>query len=122
VIVVTTCFAVPEGRESDFEQRLRAGVQALDRPPGLIRNEVLRPCGLRFDPARGQFVPDPRRARRYELKTWWRSLQDFEDWAQNLDGSARAGSVQRALRETFVAAETLEVHEVFLEFPRTGPR
>jgi heme-degrading monooxygenase HmoA len=122
VIVVTTCFAVPEGRESDFEQRLRAGVQALERPPGLIRNEVLRPCGLRFDPARGQFAPDPRRARQYEVKTWWRNLQDFEDWTQNLHGSARTSGAQRALRETFIVAESLEVHEVFLEFPRSGQR
>ena len=122
MIVVTTCFAVPEGRESDFEQRLRAGVQALERPPGLIRNEVLRPCALSFDPRQGQFVPGVRRTLQYEVKTWWRSLQDFEDWAQNLDGSARPGSAQRALRETFIAAESLEVHEVFLEFPRSGQR
>jgi heme-degrading monooxygenase HmoA len=122
VIVVTTRFAVPEGRESDFEQRLRAGVQTLERPAGLLRNEVLRPCALSFDPGQGQFVPAPRRTLQYELKTWWRSLQDFEDWAQNLDGAARAGSAQRTLRETFIAAESLEVHEVFLESPRSGQR
>jgi len=122
VIVVTTRFSVPEGRESDFEQRLRTALQALERPPGLIRNEVLRPCALRFDPRQGQFAPEPRRALRYELKTWWRNLQDFEDWAQKLEGSARAGSEQGALREAFVAAESLEVHEVFLEFPRSGQR
>jgi heme-degrading monooxygenase HmoA len=120
VIVVTTRFSVPEGRESDFEQRLRVGVQALERPPGLIRNEVLRPCALRFEPSQGQFLPQPRRLLQYEVKTWWRSLQDFEDWAQNLQGSARASSAQSALREAFVAAESLEVHEVFLEFPRSG--
>jgi heme-degrading monooxygenase HmoA len=122
VIVVTTRFGVPEGRESDFEQRLRTGVQALERPPGLIRNEVLRPCALRFDARQGQFVPEPRRTLQYEVKTWWSNLQDFEDWAQTLAGSARVGSAQHALRETFIAAESLEVHEVFLEFPRSGQR
>lgn len=122
MIVVTTRFSVPEGRESDFEQRLRVGVQALERPSGLIRNEVLRPCALRFDPRQCQFLPDPRRTRQYEVKTWWRNLQDFEDWAQSLEGSARAGSARSALSEAFVAAESLEVHEVFLEFPRAGQR
>lgn len=122
MIVVTTRFAVPEGRESDFEQRLRAGVQALERSPGLIRNEVLRPCALSFDSQQGQFVPGARRTLQYEVKSWWRNLQDFEDWGQSLDGSARAGSAQRVLRETFIAAESLEVHEVFLEFPRSGVR
>jgi heme-degrading monooxygenase HmoA len=122
VIVVTTRFAVPEGRESDFEQRLRLEVQALERPPGLIRNELLRPCALRFHPAQGQFVAEPRRALHYEVKTWWCNLQDFEDWARDLDGSARLGSRQRALRETFIVAESLEVHEVFLESPRSGQR
>lgn len=119
MIVVTTRFAVPEGRESDFEQRLRAGVQALERPPGLIRNEVLRPCALRFEQRQGQFVPDPRRTLQYEVKSWWRNLQDFEDWTEQ---SARTTSAQRALYEIFVAAEALEVHEVFLEFPRSGQR
>ncbi len=122
MIVVTTRFAVAEGRESDFEQLLRTGVQGLERPPGLIRNEVLRPCALSFDPRQGQFLPAARRTLQYEVKTWWRNLQDFEDWGQNLEGSARAGSAQRVLRETFMAAESLEVHEVFLEFPRSGPR
>lgn len=122
MIVVTTRFAVPEGRESDFEQRLRAGVQALERPSGLIRNEVLRPCALRFDPRQAQFVPEARRALQYEVKSWWRTLQDFEDWARALDGSGRVEDTQRALRETFIAAESLEVHEVFLEFPRSGQR
>ena len=122
MIVVTTRFAVPEGRESDFEQRLRSGVQALERPPGLIRNEVLRPCALRFDPAPGQFLPDRRRAVHYEVKNWWSNLQDFEDWTRGLDRSSRPSSAQGALRETFIAAESLEVHEVFLEFPRSGQR
>jgi heme-degrading monooxygenase HmoA len=120
VIVVTTRFAVPEGRESDFEQRLRAAVQTLERPLGLLRNEVLRPCALRFDARQGQCMPDSGRKLQYELKTWWTHLQDFEDWVQN--GGARAGSAQRALRETFIAAESLEVHEVFLELPRSGQR
>jgi heme-degrading monooxygenase HmoA len=120
VIVVTTRFAVAEGRESDFEERLRQGVQLLERPPGLLRHEVHRPCALRFDPALGQFVRGAGRSVRYEVKTWWRSLQDFEDWTQS-PAFAASGS-RRALQETFIDPESLDVHEVFLESPRSGQR
>jgi heme-degrading monooxygenase HmoA len=120
VIVVTSRFAVAEGRESDFEQRLRAAVQLLQRPPGLIRNEVQRPCALRFEQSSGQFVPGSRRTLYYEVKTWWRSLQDFEDWARS-PGAADAGSL-RALHETFIGPELLDVHEVFIEAPRSAQR
>jgi heme-degrading monooxygenase HmoA len=120
VIVVTTRFAVAEGRESDFEERLRQGVQLLERPPGLLRNELHRPCALRFEQALGQFVPEAARSVRYEVKTWWRSLQDFEDWTQS-PAFAQSAS-RRALHDTFIGRETLDVHEVFLELPRSGAR
>jgi heme-degrading monooxygenase HmoA len=120
VIVVTTRFAVAEGRESDFEERLRQGVQLLERSPGLIRSELHRPCALRFERALGQFVPEARRTGRYEVKTWWRTLQDFEDWTVS-PAFAQSGS-QRALRDAFIGPESLDVHEVFLESPRSGSR
>ncbi|MEO8179495.1 MAG: antibiotic biosynthesis monooxygenase [Deltaproteobacteria bacterium] len=120
MIVVTTRFAVAEGRESDFEERLRQGVQLLERPPGLIRNEVHRPCALRFEQKLGQFVSEAKRSLSYEVKTWWRSLQDFEDWTQT--PAFAQGDLRRALHETFIGAESLDVHEVFLESPRSGQR
>lgn len=120
MIVVTTRFKVPESEQSDFEQRLREGVLLLQHPPGLIRNEVHRPCAIRFEQSRGQFVPEQRSAAQYEVKTWWRSLEDFEDWAQ---GPAFQSQVTRhALHETFTRAESLAVHEVFMESPRAGLR
>jgi heme-degrading monooxygenase HmoA len=118
VIVVTSRFAVAEGEESDFEQRLRAGVQLLERPPGLIRNEVHRPCGLRFERKLQQFVPG--RAGYYEVKTWWRSLQDFEDWAQS--PACADSDSRRALHDAFIRPELLDVHEVFVESPRSAQR
>lgn len=120
MIVVTSRFAVAEGQESEFEERLRQGVQWLERPPGLLRNEVHRPYAMRFERALGQFVPGSQREVHYEVKTWWRSLQDFEDWAQSPALShARSG---RALQETFISPKLLDVHEVFIESPRSVPR
>ena len=116
MIVVTTRFRVPEDEQSEFEQRLRDGVLLLQHPPGLIRNEVHRPCAIRFEPSRSQFVPEQRSAAQYEVKTWWRSLEDFEDWTQSPAFQDRA----RTLQDTFTRAELLAVHEVFIESPRLG--
>lgn len=120
MIVVTTRFEVPEGEQSEFEQRVREGVLHLQRPPGLIRNEVHRPCALRYEQGRGQFVPQDSSAAQYEVKTWWRSLEDFEDWTQG--PATQSGAARQVLRETFLRAEQLDVHEVFLESPRAGLR
>ena len=117
MIVVTTRFAVAEGRESDFEERLRQGAQLLEHAPGLIRSELHRPCALRFERALGQFLPEAKPTGRYEVKTWWRTLQDFEDWT-----TSPASGSQRALREAFIGPESLAVHEVFLDSPRSGSR
>jgi heme-degrading monooxygenase HmoA len=125
LIVVTTRFSVPGDEQSDFEQRLRDGVHLLQQPPGLIRNEVHRPCAIRFEQSSGQFVPQTRAAAQqsaaqYEVKTWWRSLEDFEEWTQGPAFQSREG--RRALQETFTRAELLAVHEVFIESPRSGLR
>jgi heme oxygenase (mycobilin-producing) len=95
-------------------------VQLLQSPPGLIRNEVHRPCAVRFEPSRGQFVAQQRSAGQYEVKTWWRSLEDFEDWTKGPAFQTQAG--RRALQDTFTRAELLDVHEVFIESPRAGQR
>lgn len=120
MIVVTTRFKVLEAEQSDFEQRLREGMLLLQRPPGLLRNEVHRPCAIRFEQSRGQFVPEQRSAAQYEVKTWWRSLEDFEDWTQGPAFQTQAG--RHALQDTFTRAERLDVHEVFIESPRAGLR
>ena len=119
MIVVTTRFRVPEDEQSEFEQRLREGVLLLQHPPGLIRTEVHRPCAIRFEQSQGQFVPQSRagaQQAQYEVKTWWRSLEDFEDWTRGPAFQSQAG--RRALQDTFTRAELLDVHEVFIEQPK----
>jgi heme-degrading monooxygenase HmoA len=120
MIVVTTRFSVPQDEQSEFEQRLRDGVLLLQHPHGLIRNEVHRPCAVRFEESRGQFVSQQRSAAQYEVKTWWRSLEDFEDWTKGPAFQNQAG--RKALQDTFTRAERLDVHEVFIESSRAGQR
>ncbi len=112
MIVVTTRFSVRPEEQSDFEQRLRDGVQLLQSPPGLIRNEVHRPCAVRFEQGRGQFVTQQRSSAQYEVKTWWRSFDDFVAWTKS--PSFREAHADRPPKEMFSGKNVLDIHEVFL--------
>jgi heme oxygenase (mycobilin-producing) len=118
VIVVTNRIPVAEGHESDFEDRFRRRAHLVDRSPGFIRNEVHRPCPMKFDHDSGQFVPDPTQKSYYEVKTWWRTLQDFEDWTRS-PAFAEAHK-NRPPKEMFTGASQLVIHEVFIESPASG--
>jgi heme-degrading monooxygenase HmoA len=117
VIVVTNRIPVAQGHESDFEDRFRRRAQLCDRAPGFIRNEVHRPRPMKFDRALGQFVPDPKQQAYYEVKTWWRTLQDFEEWTQT---PAFAQADDHRPPKNMFAGPSLDVHEVFIESPVSG--
>jgi len=111
MIVVTNRIPVAEGHEIDFEERFKNRVHLVDRSPGFVRNEVHRPRPVKFDPAAGRFVDDPAGEGYYEVKTWWRSLADFEAWTKS-PAFAEAHK-NRAPKEMFRGPNVLEVHEVF---------
>jgi len=112
MIVVTNCIPVATGHEIDFEDRFRNRVHLVDRAPGFIRNEVHRPRPVRFDHETGGFVDDPAVEGYYEVKTWWRSMEDFVAWTRS-EAFAEAHA-DRAPREMFRGPSKLDVHEVFL--------
>jgi heme-degrading monooxygenase HmoA len=118
VIVVTNRIPVARGHESEFEDRFRRRAHLVDRAPGFIRNEVHRPRPMRFDHEQGEFVPDPTQQAYYEVKTWWRTLQDFEDWTR----SPRFAEAHenRPPKEMFAGPSKLDIHEVFIESPVSG--
>ncbi|TNF31805.1 MAG: antibiotic biosynthesis monooxygenase [Deltaproteobacteria bacterium] len=112
MIVVTNRIPVAEGHEIDFEDRFRRRVHLVDQSPGFIRNEVHRPRPMKFSHETGGFVPDPEGEGYYEVKTWWRTLEDFVAWTK---GPAFAEAHKnRAPREMFRGPNVLEIHEVFL--------
>lgn len=73
---------------------------------------------MRFEAQRDEYVPDPDPAGFYEIKTWWRSFQDDEDWARSAALAAAPDSP--APRGLLAAPSQLEVHEVFIELPASG--
>jgi heme-degrading monooxygenase HmoA len=112
MIVVTNRIPVAQGHEIDFEDRFRRRVHLVDRAPGFLRNEVHRPRPVRFDHESGGWVPDPEAPGSYEVKTWWRSMEDFVAWTRS--PAFAEAHANRAPREMFAGPSKLEVHEVML--------
>jgi heme-degrading monooxygenase HmoA len=101
MIVVTNRIPVARGHEIDFEDRFKRRVHLVDRHPGFIRNEVHRPRPMKLDHERGSWAEDPDGQGYYEVKTWWRSFDDFVE-----------AHSSRPPREMFSGPNVLEVHEV----------
>ncbi len=112
MIVVTNRIPVAPGWEEKFEDRFRKRRHLVDQSPGFIRNEVHRPRPMRFDHETGKWAPDPSKAAFYEVKTWWKSFDDFVAWTTS-ESFAEAHS-NRPPKEMFAGANVLEIHEVFL--------
>jgi heme-degrading monooxygenase HmoA len=67
---------------------------------------------MRFDHETGQFVDDDQVEGFYEVKTWWRSLDDFVAWTRS-EAFAEAHA-NRPPKDMFRGPSQLDVHEVFL--------
>ena len=111
MIVVTNRIPVSEGHEADFEDRFKKRVHLVDQSPGFVRNEVHRPRPMTFDRDSGTWNDDPEGEGYYEVKTWWRTLEDFVSWVHS--PSFREAHANRPPKEMFRGANVLEVHEVF---------
>ena len=111
MIVVTNRIPVAEGHEIDFEDRFSRRVHLVDSHPGFVRNEVHRPRPMKFDRTRGVWEPDPEGEGYYEVKTWWRTLEDFTAWVHSDD--FRKAHAHRPPREMFRGPNELTIHEVF---------
>ena len=73
---------------------------------------------MRFDHESGRFVDDPDKEAFYEVKTWWRSIEDFEAWTKS-ESFAEAHK-SRPPKEMFSGPSVLLVHEVFLSSEDAG--
>lgn len=110
MIVVTNRIPVASGHERDFEERFRNRAGLVDQSPGFIRNEIHRPKPMRRNPETGSWEPDPDSPGHYEVKTWWRSFDDFVVWTRS-ESFAEAHR-QKPPSEMFRGKNELAVHEV----------
>ena len=112
MIVVTNRIPVAPGWEEKFEDRFRNRAHLVDQSPGFVRNEVHWPRPMKFDHERGGFVDDPDTQGFYEVKTWWKSLDDFVAWTRS--PSFAEAHKNRPPKEMFAGSNQLAIHEVFL--------
>jgi heme oxygenase (mycobilin-producing) len=106
-------FVNPEYAEQ-FEEVFRTRAGLVDRMPGFVSNQLLRPVN----------PGDP-----YIVLTVWASRAQFEAWVRSDEfrqGHARSGSLPR---EAYSGPNKLELHEIILDTsrpeladePRGGP-
>ena len=109
-IIVTNRIPVNEGHAIDFEDRFRRRLHLVDQSPGFIRNEVHRPRPVRFDRGTGEWVPDSENPGYYEVKTWWRSMDDFIAWTRS--EYFRLAHADRPPKDMFRGPSEIVVHEI----------
>jgi len=112
MIVVTNRIPVAEGYEIDFEDRFRKRVHLVDQAKGFIRNEVHRPRPMELDHQTGEWTRGPAGSGYYEVKTWWKSFDDFVAWTTS--PSFAEAHRNRPPKEMFRGPNELTIHEVFL--------
>ena len=112
MVVVTNRIPVSEGYEAEFEERFRNRAHLVDQAAGFVRNEVHRPTPVKFDHTSGTWIPDPETEGYYEVKTWWRSLDDFIAWTRS--AAFAEAHANRPPKEMFRGPSKLDVHEIFL--------
>jgi heme-degrading monooxygenase HmoA len=112
MIVVTNRIPVADGWEEKFEDRFKKRVHLVDKSPGFVRNQVLRPKPMKLNHETGEWSEDPEAEAYYEVKTWWRSMEDFVAWTKS-ESFAKA-HMDRPPKEMFAGANKLLIHEVFL--------
>jgi heme-degrading monooxygenase HmoA len=112
MIVVTNRIPVADAYKIDFEDRFVHRAHLVDRAPGFVRNEVHRPRPMKFSHETGTFVEAPEKQGYYEVKTWWRSMEDFVAWTKS--PAFAEAHANKAPKEMFAGSSELLVHELFL--------
>jgi heme-degrading monooxygenase HmoA len=109
MFVVTNRIPVAEAFEAEFEDRFRKRAHLIDRSPGFVKNEILRPVRRRFDHATGGWKETAEQGY-YLVQTTWESEQAFWDWTRS--ESFRIAHSNRPPAEMFAGANVLEIHEI----------
>lgn len=96
ISVANRIFVHPDYAEA-FEERFRNRAGQVDKMPGFLFNQVLRPS---------------REGEPYVVLTYWDAYEDFEAWTSSdafKEGHARSGSLPK---EAFTGRNVLEIHQI----------
>lgn len=109
MFVVTNRIPVAAGHERAFEERFRNRAHLIDRSPGFIKNEVLRPVQRRFNHRTGEWETAAEQGY-YLVQTTWETEQAFWDWTTS--DSFREAHRNRPPAEMFAGPNALEIHQL----------
>ena len=96
MVIVMNRIPVAEGREQDFEKTFMERDRAVDRMPGFVDMQVLRPA----------------EGRTYVVLTRWKSRESFQQWTESEAFISAHRKQSPGLAES---RPTLEIYEVFTE-------
>jgi heme oxygenase (mycobilin-producing) len=102
ITVANRLYVSPEYAEA-FEKVFRTRAKLVDRMPGFVSNQVLRPVN----------DGDP-----YIVFTIWNSREDFMNWVRSeefVKGHAQSGTLPK---EAYFKPNVLEMHEVLQDSAR----
>jgi heme-degrading monooxygenase HmoA len=103
MITVANRIYVSRDYTEQFEKAFRERAGLVDKMPGFVGNQVLRPVN----------DGDP-----YVILTLWQHRMDFENWIRSeefIQGHARSGTLPR---EAYPKPNVLELHEVLQDSSR----
>ncbi len=104
MVVVSNRIPVAAGQEAAFEERFRDRAGLVERHPGFVRLEILRPKPVEMHGSSLGGSPY------YVVLTYWRSEEDFVRWTAS-DDFRRAHAI-RPPKEMFAGPNVFELHEV----------
>ena len=102
ITVANRLYVSPEYAEA-FEEVFRTRAKLVDRMPGFVSNQILRPVN----------DGDP-----YVVFTVWNSREDFMNWVRSdefIKGHAQSGTLPK---EAYFKPNALEMHEVLQDSAR----
>ncbi|OFW01449.1 MAG: hypothetical protein A3I61_14900 [Acidobacteria bacterium RIFCSPLOWO2_02_FULL_68_18] len=104
MIVVSNRVPVVKGKEAEFAARFSKRAGLVDRHPGFVRLDILRPEPITL---RGQQMGG---SDYHVVLTYWERKEDFIAWTESED--FRTAHSQQTPREIFAGPSVFEMHEV----------
>ena len=113
MIVVSNRLPVAKGQETAFEQRFRGRAGLVEKHPGFVRLEILRPKPVEMH---GHTMGG---SEYYVVLTYWETERDFVRWTESDD--FRRAHADRPPKEMFVGPNVFEMHEVIQAAEQSAP-
>ena len=104
MVVVSNRIQVAPGYEEEFENRFEGRARLVEKPPGFIRLEILRPQRIMLHGS------EQGGSQYYVVLTYWRSSEDFAKWTAS--DAFREAHSNRPPKEMFAGPNVFELHEI----------